>query len=61
MNISDFGRDFLLLALRIGKYNKNYVDYYIGPQEISEKADKEDPVSPKRLLTDCKILQKKLL
>ncbi|MHA2048397.1 MAG: hypothetical protein ACW986_02165 [Promethearchaeota archaeon] len=61
LNISDFGRDFLLLALRIGKYNKNYVDYYIGPQEISEKADKEDPVSPKRLLTDCKILQKKLL
>ncbi|MHA2184573.1 MAG: hypothetical protein ACXAAI_06180, partial [Promethearchaeota archaeon] len=60
MIISDFGRDFLLLALRIGKHNKDYVDYYVGPKELSDKVDREGLVSPKKLLDDCKSLQNKL-
>jgi len=61
MKISNFGRDFLLLALRIGKHKKDYVDYYIGPREISDKVDREEQVSPKRLLKECERLQTELL
>lgn len=60
MKLSEFGRDFLLLALRIGKHNENYVDYYIGPDIIRERVDKENPVSPRKLLKDCKSLHNKL-
>ena len=60
MKLSEFGRDFLFLALRIGKHNKNYVDYYIGPDKIRELVDKEDPVSPRKLLKDYKTLHSKL-
>ncbi|MHA1320049.1 MAG: hypothetical protein ACTSQ1_09575 [Promethearchaeota archaeon] len=31
MKLSGFGRGFLLLALRIDKHNKGYVDFYFGP------------------------------
>jgi hypothetical protein len=60
MKLSEFGRDFLFLALRIGKHYKYYVDYYIGPGKIRELVDKENPVSPIKLLKDCKSLHSKL-
>ncbi|MHA1913786.1 MAG: hypothetical protein ACW986_02170 [Promethearchaeota archaeon] len=61
MKISEFGIKYLLLALRIGKHNKDYVDYYIGPKELSDKVDREELVSPEKMLTDCNNLEKKLL
>jgi len=60
MKLSEFGKDFLFLALRIGKHHKNYVDYYIGPDKIWELVDKEDPISPRKLLINCKSLHTKL-
>ncbi|MFX1323575.1 MAG: hypothetical protein ACFE8N_01365 [Promethearchaeota archaeon] len=60
MELSDFGRDFLLLALRIGKHKENYVDYYIGPKNLQRKVETEVVKSPNNLLNDCKILQKNL-
>jgi hypothetical protein len=61
LKISEFGIKYLLLALRIGKHNKDYVDYYIGPKELSDKVDREELVSPEKMLTDCNNLEKKLL
>ena len=60
MKLSEFGKEFLLLALRIGKHKIGYIDFYIGPKKLHEIVDRESVVSPKKLLTDCKILQKKL-
>ena len=60
MNLSDFGRKFLCLAHRIDKHNKGYVDFYIGPKEIRKIVDNEAIISPSKLLTDCKALQKDL-
>ena len=60
MNLSEFGENFLLLALRIGKHKKNYVDFYIGPKELRTIIDNEVITSPNILLTDCKALQKDL-
>ena len=60
MKLSEFGKDFLLLALRIGRHKIGYVDFYFGPKKLHEIVDRESVVSPKKLLTDCKILQKKL-
>ena len=60
MNLSDFGRKFLCLAHRIDKHNKGYVDFYIGPKKISKIVDNEAIISPSKLLTDCKALQKDL-
>jgi len=56
MKLSEFGRAFIFLALRIGKHNTNYVDYYIGPEKIWELVDNEDPISPRKLSNDCKSL-----
>jgi len=60
MKLSDFGKDFLLLALRLDKHSKGYVDFYFGPNKLRKIAENEDKVSPKQLLNDCKILQKSL-
>ena len=32
MKLSEFGAEFLRLALRIDKHIKGYVDFYIGPK-----------------------------
>ena len=61
MKLSEFGRDFLLLALRIGKHKIGYVDFYIGPKKLRKVVDNEEITSPKKLLTDCSTLQEKLL
>ena len=61
MKLSEFGRKFLLLALRIGKHKKGYVDFYIGPKKLCQIVDNEDISSPKKLLAECSALQEELL
>jgi hypothetical protein len=61
MKLSEFGRDYLLLALRINKHQIGYVDFYIGPKKLCKVVDNEEITSPKKLLTDCSTLQEKLL
>ena len=61
MKLSEFGRDFLFLALRIGKHKIGYVDFYIGPKKLRKVVDNEEITSPKNFLTDCSTLQGKLL
>ena len=47
-----FGKDFLLLALRIDKHIKGYVDFYIGPRKLRKIVDHESLISPNTLLND---------
>ncbi len=56
----DFGKDYLLLAFRIGKHIKGYVDTYFGPPELPKLVDNERKSSSKKLLTVCKYLQSTL-
>jgi len=60
MYLSEFGENFLLLALRIDKHNNGYVDFYFGPKKLRKIVDNEVLTSPNKLLTDCKALQKNL-
>jgi hypothetical protein len=60
MKLSEYGKRFLHLPLRIDKHNKGYVDFYIGPKKIRKIVDNEVITSPNKLLTDCKALQKDL-
>lgn len=60
MNLSKFGIEFLLLALRIDKHIKGYVDFYFGPKELRQIVDNEAITSPKKLLLDSKTLLKQL-
>ncbi len=60
MNIDDFGKDYLMLGLRIGKIIDGYVDSYFGPHELQLKIEAEDSLSPKILLDHCLTLQKNL-
>jgi len=52
VKISKFGKDFLLLALRINKHIKGYVDFYFGPEKLRQIVDNESPTSPNKLLKD---------
>ena len=47
MKLSEFGKDFLLLALRINKLKIGYVDFYIGPIKLRKVVDNEELTSPK--------------
>jgi len=60
MNLSEYGKRFLHLPLRIDKHNKGYVDFYIGPKKLRKIVENEVIISPNKLLTDCKALQKDL-
>ncbi len=60
MKLSEYGKKFLHLPLRIDKHNKGYVDFYIGPKKLREIVENEVLTSPNKLLTDCKALQKDL-
>ena len=60
MKLSEFGKRFLRLALRIDKHIKGYVDFYVGPKKLRKIVDNEVITSPKKLLTDCGALQKNL-
>ncbi|MFX1322106.1 MAG: hypothetical protein ACFFAQ_10730 [Promethearchaeota archaeon] len=60
MVLEEFGKNYLLLGLRIGKLIEGYIDAYFGPPELKYTVDKEKPQSPKELLHKCKTLQKEL-
>ena len=51
-NISKFGEDFLLLALRIDKHIKGYLDFYFGPEKFQQIVENESLSSPNKLLKD---------
>jgi len=51
---------FLLLALRIDKHIKGYVDFYFGPEKLRKIVNNEVITSPKKLLLDSKTLLKQL-
>lgn len=59
-NLSKFGRDYLILGLRIGKLIDGYIDAYYGPQELKEIVDGEEKRTPNNLMAACKSLQKDL-
>ncbi|MFX0155653.1 MAG: hypothetical protein ACFE9Q_14115 [Candidatus Hodarchaeota archaeon] len=56
----DFGKEYLLLGLRMDKLIDGFVDAYYGPSELKALVESEKPLSPKNLLTSCKNLQKQL-
>ncbi|MHA1986182.1 MAG: hypothetical protein ACW98D_06045 [Promethearchaeota archaeon] len=58
--ISEYGEEFLKLALRIDKHNKGYVDFYIGPEYLRQIVDNESSTSPNKLLNDANTLIKQL-
>ena len=58
--MDEFSKRYLLLGLRIGKLIEGYVDSYYGPPELNEIVDKEQPSSPKKLLSFCNDLQQDL-
>ena len=60
VKISKFGVDFLLLALRINKHIKGYIDFYYGPEKLKKKVENEALISPHNLLKDSKTLQSRL-
>lgn len=60
VNTTKFGEEYLLLALRIGKHIKGYVDFYIGPKIYQQVVNNESILSPKKLLNNCKSLFEKL-
>jgi hypothetical protein len=58
--LDEFGKNYLLLGLRIGKLIEDYVESYYGPPELKGIVDKEQPSSPKTLLSICNRLQQDL-
>ena len=56
VNISKFGEDYLLLALRIDKHIKGYVDFYYGPEKLRKVVENESLTSPSKLLKDSIVL-----
>ena len=50
--LSKFGKDFLLLALRIDKHIKGYIDFYFGPEKLRQIVDHEPLIAPNTLLND---------
>ena len=58
--LSKFGEDFLLLALRIDKHIKGYVDFYFGPEKLRQIVDHESLTAPNKLLNDSNNLIKQL-
>ena len=60
VKISKFGEEYLLLALRIDKHIKGYVDFYYGPEELRQIVADEDKTSPSRLLIALDNLLNKL-
>ena len=60
VNISKFGKDFLLLALRIDKHINGYVDFYFGPEKLKKVVENESLTSPYKLYNDSNELLKQL-
>jgi hypothetical protein len=60
VKLSKFGKDFLLLVLRIDKHIKGYVDLYFGPEELRQIVYYESLTAPNTLLNDSNDLIKQL-
>jgi hypothetical protein len=60
VKLSKFGKDFLLLVLRIDKHIKGYVDFYFGPEELRQIVYYESLTAPNTLLNDSNDLIKQL-
>ena len=58
--LSKFGEAFLLLALRIDKHIKGYVDFYFGPNKLRHIIEHESTTAPNVLLNDSNTLIKQL-
>ncbi|NHJ21920.1 MAG: hypothetical protein EAX91_13315 [Candidatus Lokiarchaeota archaeon] len=56
IKLSKFEEDYLLLALRINKHIKGYVDFYYGPENLRKIVESEFPMAPIRLLKDSRAL-----
>lgn len=56
MDLDDFAKSYLTLALRINKHINGYVEHYYGPPEIKNKVDLEEKLSPKFLTKECQYL-----
>ena len=61
MSSFNFGKEYLLLGLRMDKLIEGFVDSYYGPSELKELVGNEKTLSPKNLLESCKKLQKQLI
>ncbi|MHA1982715.1 MAG: hypothetical protein ACW967_00065 [Candidatus Hodarchaeales archaeon] len=60
MSLSDFGKRFLLLGLRIGQHIDGYIDAYFGPPELKQIVEKEGKQSPNELLMEAENLVKQI-
>ena len=64
MLLTEFGREYLLLGLRMDKLIDKYVDSYFGPlelkQEVKHEVKQKKLPSPDHLLDNCRRLQKDL-
>ena len=65
MNLSDFGRDYLLLGLRINKaiedeVDRKYLEAYFDPDDLQRLVINEKSISPTKLLDTCQNLQEDL-
>ncbi|MCK4382304.1 MAG: hypothetical protein KAW66_03340, partial [Candidatus Lokiarchaeota archaeon] len=60
VKLSKFGEAFLLLALRIDKHIKGYVDFYFGPEELRQIVYYESLTAPNTLLNGSNDLIKQL-
>jgi len=58
--LSKFGEAFLLLALRIDKHIKGYIDFYYGPERLRQIVECEALTAPHTLLNDSNDLLKQL-
>jgi len=58
--ISKIGEDFLLLALRIDKHIKGYIDFYFSPEKLQQIVRHESLIAPNTLLNDSNNLIKQL-
>ena len=50
MEVSDFGKKYLLLCLRMNKIIEWYVNAYFGPKGLQETINHEEPTLPKSLM-----------
>jgi hypothetical protein len=58
--ITPFLKDYLLLALRTGRYIKKYVDSYYGPPELQQLVHSEPQHPPTALLHACRTLSSEI-
>jgi len=61
MSLTNFGKKYLLLGLRLNKLIDGYVDAYYGPIELKKVVDNEHTNSPENLLKTCQNLKKQLV